>query len=204
MPNAKDLQIFSTASPNAFVSPFSDKPPLSFYSSLAILRTKSATSCVPCALTDLRQQSLDEFLMEISVPSVQVNLGAGIEPTKTVPELPLYPRPVQDTLYGFFDLGLYFPQLSGPEFYGAKTFGPFAEDVWLVSHEEAPVFVDDDFLLNGTYVDRTNSSHSLFGGATTVLAKILAGVSFTVDIHSVAGLIYASGQLRFYNADPTL
>jgi hypothetical protein len=87
MPNAKDIQILAGTANNAFISPFSDRPPTSFYSSIVVPRAKQTDSCVPCAVTEIRRSALSEFLIEIAT-SNKVLAKTEITTAQTIPEIP--------------------------------------------------------------------------------------------------------------------
>jgi hypothetical protein len=92
MPNIANNVIILLPSAKAFVSAFTDRPPLSFYSSLTVSGNRNAASCIPCAQTDLRQQALADFLAELSVSQVRVNDITNAL-TETAPVIPPVPTP---------------------------------------------------------------------------------------------------------------
>lgn len=103
------------------------------------------------------------------------------------------------------DLGVEFP--PGPlvgygERYGAKTFGPYASTRFVYSHADDPAGADDDLVINGAIIDRDDLAEGIFDGATTLLLRLPAGDTFTVDIHNsviYGGFAYGTGRLRLYN-----
>jgi hypothetical protein len=74
MPSAEDVIVKRDSYFGAFISPFSDKPPISFYSSISIPRSKNPDDCVKCALPNISEKFLEEFIYELS----QTKRNAGV------------------------------------------------------------------------------------------------------------------------------
>ncbi len=89
MPSAIDIKNFKKTSPSAFISPFSDKPPIALYSSIAIKGTND-DDCLPCSLTSLNSNKLLRFIIQLAEEKVilpQNSISTSSE-TPTIPPLP--------------------------------------------------------------------------------------------------------------------
>jgi len=89
MPDARQAEILSKYT-SAFVSPFTDMPPVAFYSSLTIPRTMDAADCLPCSLRGITRDRLALFLNQLS--SVQVN-SALLPPALSITKPTIPPQP---------------------------------------------------------------------------------------------------------------
>lgn len=98
MPDAsKDSEFF--LEPNSsYASPFSDRPPLVFYSSITIPRSKPAWLCLKCGISDMTREELADFLLAIAVTDEQTQFrspyfdAGGAEFSTDLPEIPPLPE----------------------------------------------------------------------------------------------------------------
>jgi hypothetical protein len=106
-------------------------------------------------------------------------------------------------------MALYFPYggYSDPPgfYYSERTFGPYPIGLYMASHADNPIGVDDQLIFNGAVLDiGSGYAHTLFGGATTVFHYLPAGSTFTLNVYNTGGSYGAVGQLRMYTTDPTV
>lgn len=80
MPSASDVIVKRDSYFGAFISPFSDKPPVSFYSSISIPRSKNPADCVKCALPNISEKFLEEFIYELSQTKKSVGFSSIAPP----------------------------------------------------------------------------------------------------------------------------
>jgi hypothetical protein len=73
MPRAKTVELFTQSAPSAFVSPFSDRPPVAFYSSI-VIPGNDKNDCLPCAITALSRGQLEAFISELGDTARQLPL----------------------------------------------------------------------------------------------------------------------------------
>jgi len=112
MPRADSVEIFTASPPNAFVSPFTDRPPVAFYSSIVIPGTDKG-DCLPCAITALSRLQLQSFVTELGgamqrlpLPSLTLNANT--------PVIPDPPSNAVDTIEVDMLIGLGSPTLLRP------------------------------------------------------------------------------------------
>ena len=102
------------------------------------------------------------------------------------------------------DLAADFPGIiRGPgAYYGARTYGPFASNLFVYSHAANPAVANDDLAINGILLYEDNVTDAINGGTTTLLLFLPAGRTFTVDIRNRLGSTDGcggGGTLRLYN-----
>lgn len=105
MPNIIDTKGFIASKGNAFISPFSERAPVAFYSSLTIPRAAEINACVKCAIQNLTHAQLREFiesLIDATPESRLYNNSPGApEVSGTTPIIPPFqPQPAK----GVFDV----------------------------------------------------------------------------------------------------
>jgi hypothetical protein len=89
MPSAIDIKKYSRISPSAFISPFSDKPPIALYSSIAI-KGENDDDCLPCSITSLNRNKLQRFLVQLAEEKTIIPQNS-ISSTTQVPVIPPIP-----------------------------------------------------------------------------------------------------------------
>jgi hypothetical protein len=92
MPNITSSKVYTSATMNAFVSPFTDASPRAFYSSLTVPGKKTVSTCIPCAFVNLKRTALSAFLEELSVSQLR-DSQADNSLSVTVPKVPAIPIP---------------------------------------------------------------------------------------------------------------
>lgn len=92
MADIRTSKIFISASASAFVSPFSDRPPVAFYSSIVIPRTVEPGDCLPCSLRGITRRSLKEFLDQ-TASEEKTNALLPPQISQTTPTIPDPPTP---------------------------------------------------------------------------------------------------------------
>lgn len=88
MPDIKNTNKFTLGAPSSFVSPFSDRPPTSFYSSIVIPRSGNDGGCTPCAIKSLHRKELQEFIEQIGSYGRDTTILSPLPPTKISETLP--------------------------------------------------------------------------------------------------------------------
>lgn len=63
MPDISQVAFFKRTE-SAFVSPFTDTLPAVLYSSIVIPRAKETSACIDCAVLNLKQAEIQEFLIQ--------------------------------------------------------------------------------------------------------------------------------------------
>ena len=101
MPSAKNVTVFVQSAPNAFVSPFSDRPPLALYSSIPVLGRDSG-QCISCASVGLTRAEYEKLILEIAnkettLPRQEIVLSQDL------PVIPPYPDAVNTLVVRDFD-----------------------------------------------------------------------------------------------------
>jgi hypothetical protein len=96
MPKAKSVELFMQSAPSAFVSPFSDRPPVSFYSSI-VIPGNDKNDCLPCAITALSRSQLEAFISELGGSLRQLPLPS-LTLNQTVPVIPDPPSNAVDAI----------------------------------------------------------------------------------------------------------
>jgi len=87
MPSISDSLDFQRTPPNAFVSPFSDRSPAVFYSSITVPGSAASKGrCLTCALQDLSSETIEDILEQFAqpIPSTFVREGLRAYPTTEV------------------------------------------------------------------------------------------------------------------------
>jgi hypothetical protein len=89
MPSAIDIKNYKKTFPSAFISPFSDKPPIALYSSLTI-KGINDDDCLPCSLTSLNSNKLLRFVIQLAEEKIilpQNSISTSSE-TPIIPPIP--------------------------------------------------------------------------------------------------------------------
>ena len=89
MPSAIDIKNYKKTFPSAFISPFSDKPPIALYSSITIKGTND-DDCLPCSLTSLNSNKLLRFIIQLAEEKIilpQNSISTSSE-TPVIPPVP--------------------------------------------------------------------------------------------------------------------
>ena len=89
MPSAIDIKNYKKTFPSAFISPFSDKPPITLYSSIAIKGTND-DDCLPCSLTSLNSSKLLRFIIQLAEEKIIIPQNS-ISTSSETPVLPPMP-----------------------------------------------------------------------------------------------------------------
>lgn len=89
MPSATDIKNYSGTQASAFISPFSDRPPIALYSSIAIKGTND-NDCLPCSITSLNRNKLQRFLIQLAEEKIIIPQNS-ISSTTQVPVIPPIP-----------------------------------------------------------------------------------------------------------------
>lgn len=89
MPSAIDIKKYSNTQPSAFISPFSDRPPIALYSSIAIKGTND-DDCLPCSITSLNRNKLQRFLIQLAEEKIIIPQNSISSTTQTpiIPPIP--------------------------------------------------------------------------------------------------------------------
>lgn len=89
MPSATDIKNYSGTQPSAFISPFSDRPPIALYSSIAI-KGANDDDCLPCSITSLNRSKLQRFLIQLAEEKIILPQNS-ITSTTQAPVIPPLP-----------------------------------------------------------------------------------------------------------------
>lgn len=89
MPSAIDIKNYTRITPSAFISPFSDKPPIALYSSIAI-KGENDDDCLPCSITSLNRSKLQKFLIQLAEEKIIIPQNS-ITTSSQVPVIPPIP-----------------------------------------------------------------------------------------------------------------
>lgn len=89
MPSAIDIKKYTNSQPSAFISPFSDRPPIALYSSIAIKGTND-DDCLPCSITSLNRNKLQRFLIQLAEEKIIIPQNSISSSTQTpvIPPIP--------------------------------------------------------------------------------------------------------------------
>jgi hypothetical protein len=91
MPRATSVTLFNGTTPNAFVSPFSDRLPMSFYSSITVPNMPTQ-ACLPCAMTGYSTSTVNQFIQDLA-SEIPLPLSNSISTSQTLPTIPPEPQP---------------------------------------------------------------------------------------------------------------
>ncbi len=91
MPKATSVTLFNGTTPNAFVSPFSDRLPMSFYSSITVPNMPTQ-ECLPCAMTGYSTSTVNQFIQDLA-SEIPLPLSNSITTSETLPTIPPEPQP---------------------------------------------------------------------------------------------------------------
>ena len=91
MPSAISATIFDGTTPNAFLSPFSDRLPPSFYSSITVPQMPTQ-ACLPCAMTGYSTSAVNQFILDLA-SEIPLPLSNSVSTTQVLPAIPPEPQP---------------------------------------------------------------------------------------------------------------
>lgn len=91
MPSATSVTLFNGTTPNAFVSPFSDRLPVSFYSSITVPQMPTQ-DCLPCAMTGYSTSTVNQFIQDLAT-EIPLPLSNSVSTSEIIPAIPPEPQP---------------------------------------------------------------------------------------------------------------
>lgn len=91
MPSATSVMLFNGTTPNAFVSPFSDRLPVSFYSSITVPNMPTQ-DCLPCAMTGYSTSTVNQFIQDLAT-KIPLPLSNSVSTSQVTPTIPPEPQP---------------------------------------------------------------------------------------------------------------
>lgn len=80
---------------------------------------------------------------------------------------------------------------------GEKIFGPWPTTRWIYTHDDDLAGVDDDLLINGTFINPTGVADLVYP-STTLLYVLPPNTPLRLDLWNTGGACWGEGSLRVY------
>ncbi len=96
MPSAISVTFVDGVPPNSFVSPFTDRMPPSFYSSITV-QDMTVEDCLPCAMTGVSRVEIQDFIIQLAQANI-LPPGSSVTLVENPPVIPPEPSPATEII----------------------------------------------------------------------------------------------------------